>query len=89
MAHSNSAKKRIRQNESRRAKNRWRIRAMRDAIKTFNQKLAEGNLDEAKAAYVVASKVVDKTASKGPIHKRQAARRKSRMNAALKKAATA
>ena len=89
MAHSNSAKKRIRQNVTRRSQNRWRIRAMRDAIKTFNTTLTSGTLDEAKAAFVVASQVVDKTASKGPIHKKQAARRKSRMNAALKKVATA
>ncbi|MFT5425025.1 MAG: small subunit ribosomal protein S20 [Phycisphaerales bacterium] len=89
MAHSNSAKKRIRQNETARHRNRWRIKAMREAIKNFNTTLANGSVDEAKVAFVAASKVVDKTASKGPIHKKQAARRKSRMNAALKKVATA
>ncbi|GJM19768.1 MAG: 30S ribosomal protein S20 [Phycisphaeraceae bacterium] len=84
MAHSLSAKKRIRQNASRRAVNRWRLRAMRDAIKDFQDKLANGSNDEAKAAYRTASSVIDKTAQKGPIHRNQAARRKSRMNARLK-----
>ena len=33
MAHSLSAQKRVRQNEAARARNRWRLRSMRDAIK--------------------------------------------------------
>ncbi|MEQ8770857.1 MAG: 30S ribosomal protein S20 [Phycisphaerales bacterium] len=84
MAHSLSAKKRIRQNVAARARNRWRLRAMRDAIKDFNDKLAHGSNEEAQAAYRTAVSVVDKTAQKGPIHRNQAARRKSRMNARLK-----
>ncbi len=84
MAHSLSAKKRIRQNAARRARNRWRLRAMRDAIKDFNDKLAHGSNKEAQDAFRTAVSVVDKTAQKGPIHRNQAARRKSRMNARLK-----
>jgi len=89
MAHSNSARKRVRQNVTHRARNRWRLKGMRTAIKEFNQKLAQGSPDEAAAAYREASKIIDKTAQKGVIHKNQAARRKSRLNARLKAKATA
>jgi small subunit ribosomal protein S20 len=84
MAHSLSARKRIRQNVKRRALNRWRLRAMRMAIKEFRSKLTHGTIEEATDALRVCSRVVDRTAQKGVIHKNQAARRKSRMSAALK-----
>ena len=84
MAHSNSAKKRIRQNITNRARNRWRIKNMRAAIKAFEDALATGSNDEATSAYREASAVVDKTAQVGVIHSNQAARRKSRMNTRLK-----
>jgi small subunit ribosomal protein S20 len=84
MAHSLSAQKRVRQNAAARARNRWRLRAMREAVKAFRDKLAHGSVDEATAAFRACSKVVDRTAAKGVIHKNQASRRKSRMSAALK-----
>ena len=84
MAHSRTALKRIRQNLKRRALNRWRLRAMRIALKDFNDKLMHGSADEAKTAYATAQKVIDRTAQKGTIHKNQASRRKSRMVARLK-----
>lgn len=84
MAHSNSAKKRIRQNIKRRALNRWRLRTMRQAIKDFSDKLASGSVADATAAYREVSKVIDRSAQKGVIHRNQAARRKSRLNARLK-----
>ena len=89
MAHSTSARKRVRQNLEARARNRWRLRTMRDAVKAFRDKLAHGSIDEATTAMRECAKVVDKTASKGVIHKRQAARRKSRMSAAVKARKTA
>ncbi len=84
MAHSLSAEKRIRQNVAANERNRWRLRTMRDAVKAFNDKIAHGTLDEATKAFRDASKVVDRTAAKGVIHKNQAARRKSRMSSRLK-----
>jgi small subunit ribosomal protein S20 len=89
MAHSLSARKRVRQNETSRARNRWRLRTMRDAIKEFRDKLAHGSVEDATTAFRAVSKVVDKTAAKGVIHKNQASRRKSRMSAALKARKTA
>ena len=82
MAHSNSAKKRIRQNMKRRALNRWRLRSMRVAIKYFEDSMSGSG--DAVAAFRKASAIVDRTAQKGVIHRNQAARRKSRMNARLK-----
>lgn len=89
MAHSNSAKKRIRQNITRRAINRWRIRAMREALKDFSDKLATGSNEEATASFRSASAIIDRTAQKGVIHRNQAARRKSRLNKHLKAKVTA
>ncbi|MBL9032023.1 MAG: 30S ribosomal protein S20 [Phycisphaerae bacterium] len=89
MAHSLSARKRVRQNATLRARNRWRLRTMREAIKTFREKLAHGTLAEATDAMRTCARIVDRTAQKGVIHKNQAARRKSRMSAALKAKKTA
>lgn len=90
MAHTLSAKKRIRQNESHRARNRWRLRAMRTAIKDLNEQLLHGSPEQVRDAYRKASAVIDRTAQKGIIHKNQAARRKSRLGARVKaKLATA
>lgn len=86
MANTESAKKRVRQNVKRRALNRWRIRTMRTAIKSFDKALNDGQLDAATEAFKNAAAIVDKSAQKGVIHRNQAARRKSRMNARLKKA---
>ena len=57
---------------------------MRAAIKDFRLKLAADDLDEAKASLRACCSVIDKTAQKGVIHRNQAARRKSRLNSALK-----
>ena len=84
MAHSLSAKKRIRQNEKRRANNRWRMRSLRDAIKEFLDKVAHGSSAEAEKTFRQAVKVIDRTAHQGTIHKNQAARRKSRLSKRLK-----
>ncbi len=84
MAHSRTAKKAVRQSETRRAVNRWRLRTMRDAIKDFLDVVAHGDAAAAKASFLKAQVAIDRTAQKGVIHKNQAARRKSRLNARLK-----
>jgi small subunit ribosomal protein S20 len=84
MAHSLSAKKRIRQNAKRRARNRWRKTTMKSAIKDFLAKLANGSVDDAAKAFQHCARVIDRTAAKGVIHRNQAARRKSRLSARLK-----
>jgi small subunit ribosomal protein S20 len=84
MAHSLSAKKRIRQNEKRRARNRWRTRILRDAVREFLDKLAHGSSADAETSFRAVTKVIDRSAAKGVIHKNQAARRKSRLSKRLK-----
>lgn len=84
MAHTLSAKKRIRQNAQHRARNRWRLRTMREAIKNFRDRIMHGTVEEATEKFRVASQIIDRTAQKGVIHKNQAARRKSRLSAVLK-----
>ena len=86
MAHSVSARKRVRQNATHRARNRWRLRTMRAAIKDFEAKLSAGNKSEAQTALRAVCSVIDRTAQKGVIHKSQAARRKSRLTAKFKAA---
>ena len=84
MAHSLSSKKRIRQNLKRQARNRWRLRIMRGAVKDFEQKLAHGSPDDARSSFQVVCRVLDRTAQKGVIHRNTAARKKSRLNRRLK-----
>lgn len=84
MAHSLSAKKRVRQNEKARARNRWRKRAMRDSIKDLLDKVVHGDVNQSQEALKKACAVIDKTAQKGVIHRNTAARYKSRLNARVK-----
>ena len=84
MAHSLSAKKRIRQNAKNKARNRWRLRVMREAVREFVDKIAHGTEKDASAAFAKVSKIVDRSSAKGVIHRNQAARRKSRMSKRLK-----
>jgi len=89
MAHSVSAKKRIRQNETHRARNRWRLKTMRDAVRDLNETMQHGAVDDARAAARKAFAIIDRTAQKGVIHKNAAARKKSRLNTRLKAMAQA
>lgn len=84
MAHSVSARKRVRQNEKRAARNRWRLRGLRDALKDLQDRLVHGTYEECIEKYRAASKLLDRTAQKGVIHKNTAARRKSRLSARVK-----
>ena len=83
MAHSLSAKKRIRQNETHRARNRWRKRNFREAIKEYHETILHGTVDTAEAQLSSLYKLLDQTAAKGTIHKNTASRYKSRLSARL------
>ncbi|MEX2673270.1 MAG: 30S ribosomal protein S20 [Phycisphaeraceae bacterium] len=85
MAHSLSAKKRIRQNVKSRAVNRWRKSRVKDDVKTFLLAVREGDATKAEEAYKAASRTLDKVAAAGTIHKNTAARRKSRLAKRLHK----
>ncbi len=86
MAKTKSAKKRIRSSERRRMRNRvFRSRA-RTFIKKTKKLIEEGRLEEAKEMARLAISALDKAAEKGIIHKRNAARRKSRLMRSLNQA---
>jgi len=91
MAHSPSAKKRIRQNAKRRALNRWRKRSFRDAIKTYSETILHGTVEQAEKELQELYKLLDKAASGSTIHPNAAARTKSRLTTKLniKKASSA
>ena len=78
-----SAKKRVLIAESRNAQNRVQKSAMKTAIKKFEAAAAEDNRTEAEGAYKVAVKKVDMAASKGLIHKNNAAHKKSALTLKL------
>lgn len=83
MAHSLSAKKRIRQNVKHRALNRWRKTRYRQSIKQFDETILHGSLEDAASQLKGLYKLLDQVASAGTIHKNAAARHKSRLAARL------
>lgn len=79
MATHKSALKRIRQNEKRRLHNRTYRNRARTLVKQARAAIDSGDLEEARKATRVAVRDLDKLASRGVVHKRNAARRKSRL----------
>jgi small subunit ribosomal protein S20 len=79
MAHSRSAKKRIRQNRKSNATNRGRKHVLKTATKRVLTLIEQKSAPEAATAFKELQAKLDKTAQKGTIHKNKAARRKSRM----------
>lgn len=84
MAHSRTAKKRVRQNVTHRARNRWRLNTLREAMKAFNEAMLHGTAAKAAEEFKKVSRVLDRSAAQGVIHKNQASRRKSRLSARVK-----
>jgi small subunit ribosomal protein S20 len=83
VAHSLSAKKRIRQNAKRRAQNRGRKADVRGVVREFNETLLGKDKAKSAASLKAAAKKLDQIASTKSIHKNAAARRKSRMQKKL------
>ena len=79
MAHSLSAKKRVRQNLKRRARNRARKASIRAEVKAFMAALSSGDLTAAETQLRKAAKRLDQVAAKRTIHKNAAARTRSRL----------
>lgn len=85
MANHKSALKRMRQNEKRRAYNRMFRSRARTFVKKARLVIETEKTDDAVEATREAMRELDRAASKGVIHKRNAARRKSRLMARLNK----
>lgn len=77
MANIKSQKKRIITNEKARMRNRAVRSELKTAVRAVREAVAAGNGAEAYAKAQAACRLLDKAASKGVIHKRQAANRKS------------
>ena len=81
MADHKSALKRIRQTETRTARNKDRISRIRTAVKKFNQSLGTENVD---AAFIVAQSELQRGVTKGVLHQNAASRKISRMASKMK-----
>lgn len=79
MPNIKSAIKRVKASEKRRQRNSSQKSALRTAVKAFESTVATNNVESAKEALILASKKLDKAASKGLIHKNAANRKKSRL----------
>ena len=84
MPNIQSAKKRVRQTITRRARNMSQRSSMRTAVKSLEASLDAGDKDAATKAYKDAARALDKAVTKGLLHKNNAARKKSRLNARVK-----
>ena len=79
MEHSKSAKKRQRQNIKRRARNRRRKVQVKEAVRSFEQALQDGDTASASQRLGAAYKRIDQVAAKGTLHANTAARQKSKL----------
>jgi len=82
MANHQSAKKRIRQNETRRVENRYLLVTMRNFLRKFR---ASDNKEEVTELYPKACSMLDKLAKTGKIHKNKASNLKSKLHKHLTK----
>ncbi len=85
MANHKSAEKRIRQTAKRTERNRYYRTRIKNIIKAVRESVAANDAAKAQEALKVANKELHKFVSKGIIKKNTAARRVSRLNAAVKK----
>ncbi len=83
MPNITSAKKRVRQSESRRLHNKHIRSSMRTKVKAVVYAIEAGDKDAAVSAYKLAVPALDSSVNKGIIHKNKAARHKSRLNARI------
>lgn len=83
MANHKSALKRIRSNEKKRQRNRDFRSRTRTEMKKASAAIAEGNVEQAREATLLAVRTLDKAAVKGVLHPNNAARHKSQLMKAL------
>lgn len=79
MAHSISAKKRVRQNARRKTLNRSRRSQVKTQVKHFEAVVSEGNVATAQEQFQALVKKLDKAGTTSTMHKKTAARKKSRL----------
>ena len=79
MAHTLSARKRIRQSVKRQQRNRQRKKAAKVQLKKFSALVANKDVSGGETTLRQAIRVMDRLANKGTLHRRTVARRKSRL----------
>lgn len=79
MAHSLSAKKRVRQNRKKRKLNRARKSQVKSRIKSFERAVESGDVNAANEEFRKTVIKLDKISSTSALHKRTVARKKSRL----------
>ena len=82
MANTRSAEKQNRQAQKHRVRNAHVLSTLRTSVRKFREAAAAGDAAKLKTELAAAVKQIAKAASKGVIHKGQAARRISRLNKA-------
>ncbi|MGW0160537.1 30S ribosomal protein S20 [Mycobacterium sp. NPDC003323] len=85
MANIKSQEKRIKTNERRRLRNQSVKSSLRTAIRGLREAIDSGDKDKAGVLLVATNRQLDKAASKGVIHKNQAANKKSALSLAVNK----
>ncbi len=84
MPNSASAKKRARQNISRRSLNNWRKLRIKTQTKAFLKAVQEQDVKTAQTEFRKTCGILDKIVCTGTIHRNTAARRKSRLSRRLR-----
>ena len=85
MPNTASAKKRLRQNNTRRNRNRAVKSNVRTQIRKVRQAIKGGDVEQSEAEFRLATKQLDQAATKNVFHSNKAARLKSRLSKAIKK----
>lgn len=80
MPNIKSAAKRARQNLKREIRNRRIKSLLKTSIRSFEESLQNGDQEDAQAKLYAAVRQIDRAATKGILHKNNAARKKSRLN---------
>ncbi|MEM9826320.1 MAG: 30S ribosomal protein S20 [Planctomycetota bacterium] len=86
MPNTASAKKRLRQNETRRLRNRSQRSSLRTQLRRVRDAVTAGDKDKAQSELRLAQKRLDQAAAKKLIHRNVAARTKSRLVKMVKSA---
>ena len=84
MPNSLSAKKRLRQNVTRRARNRQIKSGVRAQVRKVRESIAAGDVAASEEALKVAARSLDRAAAQNVVHANLAARTKSRLSKAIK-----
>jgi small subunit ribosomal protein S20 len=84
MPNTASAKKRLRQNVNRRARNRSAKTAIRNLIRSIRESIAAGDVAKTEESYGKLVSKLDRASAAKVIHANAAARTKSRLTKAIK-----